>query len=163
MTLVADVFPKLETAKNVGRQMSKKSRFRRPFNKQHDKQSQTLLKSERQHLCHIYWSLWRKLSFRKSLQVICKILGLFVNTLTTNDKYSVLNRVNLTQPIQIQLSNTPNLFVNLFLLFSNLDQIFNIFFKRWPSCLMYFRSYGLWKRSFDKCLKRPTSEDPSTW
>ena len=54
MILVANVFPKLETAKDMGRQMSKKSRFRRHFNKQHDKQSQTLLKSERQHLCHIY-------------------------------------------------------------------------------------------------------------
>ena len=28
----------------------------------------------------------------------------FVNTLTANDKYSLLNRENLTQPIQILLS-----------------------------------------------------------
>ena len=40
----------------------------------------------------------------KSLLVLCKILRLFVNTLTANDKYSLLNRINLTQPIQILLS-----------------------------------------------------------
>ena len=35
--------------------------------------------------------------------VLCKILRLFVNTLTTDDKYSLLNRDNLTQRIQILL------------------------------------------------------------
>ena len=29
---------------------------------------------------------------------------MFVNTVTTNGKYFVFNRVNLTQPIQMQLS-----------------------------------------------------------
>ena len=32
------------------------------------------------------------------------MLRLFVNTLTADDKYSLLNRDNLTQPIQILLS-----------------------------------------------------------
>ena len=36
--------------------------------------------------------------------MICKILGLFVNTLSANVKYSLLNKDNLGQPIQIQLS-----------------------------------------------------------
>ena len=36
--------------------------------------------------------------------VLCKILRLFVNTLTDNDKYSLLYRDNLMQPIQILLS-----------------------------------------------------------
>ena len=36
--------------------------------------------------------------------VFCKILGLFVNTLTDNDKFSLLYRDSLTQPIQILLS-----------------------------------------------------------
>ena len=44
------------------------------------------------------------MSWKKSLLVICKILGLFLNTLTTDDKYSLLNRDNLTQEIQMQLS-----------------------------------------------------------
>ena len=76
------------------RQISKKSRFRRPFNNRHGKRSQTLLKSDGQHIYHNYWWLWRQLSWKKSLLVICNILRLFVNRLTTDDKYSLLNRNN---------------------------------------------------------------------
>ena len=36
--------------------------------------------------------------------MICKILRLFDNTLSAVDKYSLLNRDNLTQTIQRQLS-----------------------------------------------------------
>ena len=35
---------------------------------------------------------------------ISEILGLFVNTLTADDKYSVFHRMNLQQPIETQLS-----------------------------------------------------------
>ena len=104
MTLVADVFPKLRTPKNVIKSISKKSRFRGSFERQHRKSLQTLLKSERQHLHHIYWSLWKQLTYKKSLLVIDKILKMFINTLATNDKYSFLNRDNLRQPIQMRLS-----------------------------------------------------------
>ena len=45
-----------------------------------------------------------KFSWKKSLLVICKIFGLFVNTLTANCKDSLFNRDNLRQPIQMQLS-----------------------------------------------------------
>ena len=50
------------------------------------------------------------LAFEKSLLVIQKILRLFVNTLTLNDKYYILNRDNLPQPIQMQLSETQKTF-----------------------------------------------------
>ena len=39
-----------------------------------------------------------------SLLVTDKSLSLFVNTLTADDKYSLLNKDNLAQPIQMQLS-----------------------------------------------------------
>ena len=45
--------------------------------------------------------------------VLCKILGLFVNTLTEDDKYSLLYRDNLTQQIQILLSPKPKTFSQL--------------------------------------------------
>ena len=45
MTLIAYAFPKLETAKDVVTQMSKKSRFRTPCDSQHVNSSQTLVKS----------------------------------------------------------------------------------------------------------------------
>ena len=49
MTLIADLFPKLRTPKNVVRYKSKKSRFKGPFHRQHGKRVQTLLPSESQH------------------------------------------------------------------------------------------------------------------
>ena len=54
ITLIPDSFPKLRTPKNVVRYMSKNSRFRERFEKQHGKQAQTLLQFEREHLFHIY-------------------------------------------------------------------------------------------------------------
>ena len=53
MTVIADLFPKLGTPKNVVRYMSKKSRFKVPFNRQHGKRMQTLLRSEPQHRYNI--------------------------------------------------------------------------------------------------------------
>ena len=116
------------------RSMSNKSRFRWPFKKQYGKRAKTLLKSERQHLYHIYWSLWKQLSFKKCLLEICKILRLFVNTLTVDDKYSLLNRDNLTQPIQTQLSQKQKTFSEFFSPFLRYN--FNLEHfrkKRWPS------------------------------
>ena len=46
--------------------------------------------------------------------VLCKILRLFVNTLTDDDKYSLLYRDNLTQPIQILLSEKQKTFSEFF-------------------------------------------------
>ena len=41
--------------------------------------------------------------WKKSLLVIDKFLRLFVNTLAVDEKYYLLNRDNLAQPIQMQL------------------------------------------------------------
>ena len=46
--------------------------------------------------------------------MIHKILRLFVNTLTLDDKHYLLNRENLTQPVQIQLSQKQKIFSKLF-------------------------------------------------
>ena len=54
MTLRADLFPKLRTPENVARQMSKKSRFKGPFDREHGKWVQTLLRSGEKHRYHIY-------------------------------------------------------------------------------------------------------------
>ena len=45
-------------------------------------------------------------------------LRLFVKTLTVNDKHYLLNRDNLTQPIQIQLSQKQKTFSEFFFAFS---------------------------------------------
>ena len=53
MTVIADLFSKLCTPKNVFRYMSKKPRFKLPFDREHGKRVQTLLRSEPQHRYHI--------------------------------------------------------------------------------------------------------------
>ena len=45
--------------------------------------------------------------------MLYKILGLFLNTLTDENKYSFLYRDNLTQQIQILLSQKPRTFSEL--------------------------------------------------
>ena len=104
MALIADLFPKLRTQKNLVRSEPKKSSFKGSFGKQHGKCAQTLLKCRGQQLYHIYWSVSRQLTCKKSLLVTCKISRLFPNTLSADGKYSLLNRDNLTEPIQMQLS-----------------------------------------------------------
>ena len=59
--------------------------------------------------------------------VLCKILRLFVNTLTTDDKYSLLNRDNLTQPIQILLYQK--------------DWTFSQFFSSFPKSTFNFEHF----------------------
>ena len=54
MTLIADLFPKLRTPENVVRYMSKESVFKGPFDGQHGKLVQTLLRFGQQHCYHIY-------------------------------------------------------------------------------------------------------------
>ena len=46
--------------------------------------------------------------------VLCKILGLFVKTLSDDDKYCLLYRDNLLQPIQILLSQKQKTFSKFF-------------------------------------------------
>ena len=43
MTVIANVFPKLPTTKNVLRQMSKSSRFREPFDRRHGTWGEALI------------------------------------------------------------------------------------------------------------------------
>ena len=59
MTLIAYFFPKLRTPENVARYMSKKSRFKGPFDRQHGNRIQTLLRSGEQHFYHIFRSFGR--------------------------------------------------------------------------------------------------------
>ena len=58
-----------------------------------------------------------------------KILSLFVNTLTVDEKHYHLNRDNLTQPIQMQLSEKQKSFSEFFF-FSLLKSTLN--FKHLP-------------------------------
>ena len=110
--------------------MFKNLRFRLPFEKQHGTPVPTLFQSERQNMCHIYWSIWRQLGCKKALLVRCKILRLFVNTLSADEKYSVLNRDSLTQPIQMQLSEKQKTFSWYFFAIFKCSLNFELFQKK---------------------------------
>ena len=62
--------------------------------------------------------------------VLCKILRPFAKTFTDNDMYSLLNRDNLTQPIQILLSQIQKTFSVLFSPFFKCALIFQDFQKK---------------------------------
>ena len=112
MALIYYVLPKLETAKEEASWMSKKFRFRTSFNNQHAKRFQSLQKSPAKNFYHTISWLRGKFSCNMSLLVISKILGLFVNTLTVDDKYSLRNSENLRQPITMQLFKKQIFFLN---------------------------------------------------
>ena len=162
MTLIAEVFLKLRSPKNLVRSMSIKSRFKGTFGKQHGKRSQILLKFPWQHLYDIYWLLWRQLSYKKSLLVICKIARLFPNTLSADGKYTFVKRDNLRRPIQMQVYRKQKTFSEFFSAFLKSNSNFESFLKTgWLSSLRYFRSSGPRKTWLVQCRKSPVSRDPS--
>ena len=87
--------------------------------------------------------------------MICKILGLFVNTLTAADKNALpnLDNFNVISSDAI-IKETKKLLLIFLLHFWNLDQILKTLKKRRPSQLMYFGSYRLRKKNL-------VSENPS--
>ena len=69
--------------------MPKKPRVRTLMDSQHVKESETLLKSARQYVSHVFWSVWKDISQKNFLIVVSEILRLFVNILTPDEKYSL--------------------------------------------------------------------------
>ena len=59
----------------------------------------------------------------------CKILRLFPNTLSDDGKYSLFNRDNLTQPIQMELSQKQKTFSGFFCAFLKSSLNFEYFQK----------------------------------
>ena len=90
--------------------MSQRLSFRTPFGSQRYSGSKTALKSARQNFYPIVSSSRDILSWKVSLLVRSEILGLFVNTLTADYKYSCHNTENFLQQIQIALSRKPSFF-----------------------------------------------------
>ena len=70
------------------------------------------------------------MSRKKSVLVRRKALYVFVNTLTADDQYSLLNIDNLMQPIRTQLSQRLQGFSEFFLAFSKSTLNFEHFQKK---------------------------------
>ena len=99
MLVIANVFPKLQTVKNLFRTLSKKRRFRTRVYSQDVKPSQKLALSPWQHFYHVFSSFSLKLIWKIFPLVLCEISGEFVNILTVNVKYPVQDCKNLQLPI----------------------------------------------------------------
>ena len=67
---------------------------------------------------------------KKFLLLTCKILGFHVNTLSTDEKYSLLNRDNLMIPIQMQLSQKQKTFSQTLAAFLKSRLNLEYFFKK---------------------------------
>ena len=91
------------------------------------------------HCCNLNGSTFRTLSIhcecscieKKSLSVIGEFLRLFVNTFPADEKYYMLNRDNLAQPIHMQLSQKQKTFSQFS--FAFLKSILN--YKHFPKRL----------------------------
>ena len=142
--------------------MSKKSSFRRPFEKQHGKCGVGLLKSASQHLYHIHWSLARKLSLKKSLLSTCKVSGcLLTHCLSMRSFLFLIERIERYQFRWNYLRNK-KLFLIALLHFWNLAKILNVWKKKMTLLAFVFPKLRTPKTSLDKCQKGLVSEDRST-
>ena len=81
--------------------MSKGSRSTTPFGSQRVNRSQSLLKSARHHFDFIVPFIKDKLTCKMLCLFRVEILGLFRNTMTTDDKICRPNRDNFAQQIQM--------------------------------------------------------------
>ena len=134
--------------------MSKKSRFKGSFAKQHGKGAQSSLKFAWQHLCHIYWSLWMQVTCKKYLLVTCKISRLFPNTLSADGEFSLFKRDNFNATnLDASVSKTKN-FSWFFAAFLKSSLHFEHFRKKGGlSYQRYFGNYGPRKTWLHQCLK----------
>ena len=100
------------------------------------------------------------LSWKKSALVWSKILRLFLNTLTADNKYSGCNVQNFAQQVQTPLSQKKKTFCLFFIPYLkcawNLE---NFEKKRWVSSPNYFRNDGVRKRWLLKRQKGLASEE----
>ena len=130
MIVIANLFLKLQTVKELVRPRSKKRRLRRTFHIQHDKVCKERMKSAWKNFYHIFSSLCEKLIWKIYPLVICEILGVSGETLTAKQKYPVWDFENLTSPIQMELSEERKHFGQLFVQFLESTSNFKHFEKK---------------------------------
>ena len=89
MIVIANVSPILQIVKGFIRPLSKKYRFASSFDNQHVKTSETVVKSPWEHFYDIFSSLWGEIISTMSFFHEVEFLGVYVNTLTVDHKYTV--------------------------------------------------------------------------
>ena len=133
ISLIAQVFLKLLTPKDVLITMDNSASFWKPFRSEHVNESQKLLNSAEKYL-YPTTSLFRgKLSYKELLLMRSEFLGLLLNTLTANCEYSRSNRENLPLPIQIKSSKKSSTFCSISFCIRGIYIKFQCWEKRWTS------------------------------
>ena len=97
--------------------MHSKASFWKPFGSEIVKESEKLLKSAEKYFDPTFSSFWTELSKKTFFLIRSKILGLFDKTLTANYKYFRSILQNLHVPIEIKLSEKPEMFCRIFFVF----------------------------------------------
>ena len=134
MSVLAWLFPKVLLPKEVATETSTKSCFRTPFGNQRINWFQTPLKVTRHHLYPLFPWIPGKLSWKKTALLWSKILRLFANTLTADDKYSCRNMQNFLQQLQTLLSEKTEDFFWIFYCISEMCMKFRTFWRKgWVS------------------------------
>ena len=103
MSVLAKLFLILLFWKEIATEMSRRSCFRTSLGNQRVNGFQTPLKVARHHYYPFFPWIWGKLSWKKTALLWSKILRLFANTLTADDKYSCRNMQNFLQKLQTLL------------------------------------------------------------
>ena len=88
---------------------------------------------------------------------------MFVNTLTADDQYSLLNRHNLTQQIRTQLSQKQKAFSQFFLHFRNVHEILNICKKKMTFIADLFAKLRTPKNVVRNMSKKSCFKGPFDW
>ena len=110
--------------------MSKESRFTGPFDRQKLNGIKECWNMNDTTFTMFIKPLWTQWSSKKSLLLIDKTSGLFFNTLTAGQKYSLLSRNNLNQQTQMQLSLKGKTFSQLFSVVSKCRLNFEHFLRK---------------------------------
>ena len=131
MNLIASLFLKLLTPKDVFTKTYNRFCFWKPYNSQYFNESQKLLKSSGKYLCPTFSLLWAKLRLKKLFLVRSETLWLLVNTLTVDEEYYRHNEENLPLQIQMQLSKKSKIFCcSFFFFFDFLKSTLNEHFEK---------------------------------
>ena len=130
MSVIDQLFPKLLFRKEVANETSRRCCFSTPFGNPRVNGFQTPLKVARHHYYPLFPWILGKLSWKKTALLWSKILRLFANTFTADDKYSFRKMQNFGQQFQTLLSQKRKTLSGFFLHFFKVHGIFNILKKR---------------------------------
>ena len=110
-----------------------------------------------------YWLIIVKVNeLEKSLLVSVNVLRLFVNTLTADDKYSLISKDNSIQTIQKHLFQKRNILSEFFSAFFESALNFEHFQTKMILIAYVFAKLPTPKNALDKCLKAPVWDAYST-